>query len=1564
MPVSRFGRVLRAVFACFLLSASLLEWPMPHDAQTRSRARGNTAPRRAKRAAPARNAVRQQLNADGSITGQPWTGEAGFRETTASLVARQRQRDLLRPRRQREREPDEEHVPINRENLPRNPDALPGAQWPPLEKWGPGEGGTRGQDKAPVSRSPTPLVSLSPTLSFTAATLADTTAYPPDTMGAVGPSQFLAALNGRIRVFDKTTGEKGALDVDSDVFFDSVRGGEITTDPRVRYDRLSGRWFVLMINVAASNNRIMLAVSDGPTIAGQSGWTFYFFPQNQVAPEGDFGCFADYPSLGIDRHALYVGTNQFCNRTFANTAAFVIRKSSVLGGGPIVVSAFRNLIDGNPLTGANGIFSPTGVDNSEPDAAAPAEGYFIGTEANGFGKLVMRRVSAPGATPVMSPNLYINVLTTSNPITVRHRGNNNGASGRLDPLDDRLFAAQYRRGSIWTAHNIAVDQTGSAEGLRTRNGSRWYEIGGVNTADPQLRQAGTLFDPAANDSFDNLNYWMPSLIVSGQGHALMGFSLAGTNEFVNAGIAVRHAGDQPGTLQAPLKLTNIQAAYNPPGNSGAASGRRRWGDYSYTSLDPCDDMTFWTIQQFCDATNSYGLRVAKIPAPPPATPAGVSPASVPAGLTSATVTVTGLATNGSGFYDPGAAFNCRLRASVSGGVIVKSLNYINPTTIALELSTASATAGLKHVTITNPDGQSVTAENLLTVGDCAYTVAGGNQSFAAGGGTGSLNVTTNNQCGWTAVSQASFITITGGKSGSGDGAVNYNIAQNYGAARTGTLSVAGQTVTIAQEAGNGCDVTLAPASRAFPAAGGSGSFAVAAPGDCAWTATASDPFIQIVLGGQGGGNGTLTFTVAENKGVAARSGFISIFGHRFTITQEAAPHEIAVDDGTFEVPAGLPQGGTSFRVNRLTPSSYPATLNAVAIFFTQAGGARVGDPLTILVGTNADGDGNINNTEFKTLEAQVQTIGGFNVYAVPEITITQGDFLVGMRIAHNEGVLPVPFDSTPPSRARSYRSLDGKTFTLTEDLGSPGNYGIRARLVRPSRLIVATGSALAEENCPPKNDAIDPGETVTVNLSLRNDGVNPSTDLTATLETGASVIAPGQTQSYGAIAPGAAAVTRPFTFTASGVCGSTITVRLILRDGETDLGTVAFKFTLGAPAATGRTFSYTGGPVAIPDGDTRGTSIPLVVSGMATSIADLNFRFEGTRCSSEQGLATAGVDHSWIGDLVFKLTSPAGTSVTIVNRAGGAGNGGNNFCQTLLDDDAANALSIGAVSTSSAPYSGTFRPSNPLSAFDGENPNGTWTLQAIDDSPGDSGSVRAFSLAITGFACCARADQGYEADVAPRGTGGGGVTATDWVQIGRFIAGLESPAAGSEFQRADCAPRATLGDGKIDLADWAQAGRYISGVDALLPTGGPSNPAPVASAREAAREFAARFRLEAVTGSTVRISLDSPGNEDAAAFSLNFDPSQWRFVGAKTARGGTLIVNSLHAAEGRLGFVLTWKHSLPWVRSRPPHLLPSGSGELLWVRFAPVGARNRRAVGVGFGDRPVARQIMATDQSP
>jgi hypothetical protein len=128
-----------------------------------------------------------------------------------------------------------------------------------------------------------------------------------------------------------------------------------------------------MINIPLSGaNRILIAVSSGPTITGVSSFSFFQFQHDLVAPtpNSDTGGFADYPSLGVDNNALYIGANIFNSSQTAllGTSGYVIRKVHFLGS--LVVTAARQL-----ATSTGGPFSPQGVDNDDPNAT---EGYFIG----------------------------------------------------------------------------------------------------------------------------------------------------------------------------------------------------------------------------------------------------------------------------------------------------------------------------------------------------------------------------------------------------------------------------------------------------------------------------------------------------------------------------------------------------------------------------------------------------------------------------------------------------------------------------------------------------------------------------------------------------------------------------------------------------------------------------------------------------------------------------------------------------------------------------------------------------------------------------------------------------------------------------------------------------------------------------------------------------------------------------------------------------------------------------------------------------------------------------------
>ena len=91
----------------------------------------------------------------------------------------------------------------------------------------------------------------------------------------------------------------------------------------------------------------------------------------------------------------------------------------------------------------------------------------------------------------------------------------------------------------------------------------------------------------------------------------------------------------------------------------------------------------------------------------------------------------------------------------------------------------------------------VTETYVFTV--CSFAINPVSQSLGAAGGSGSVQVTAAAGCSWTAVSNQSWITVTSGSSGDGNGTVSLNVTTNPGTSpRSGTINVGGHTFTISQ----------------------------------------------------------------------------------------------------------------------------------------------------------------------------------------------------------------------------------------------------------------------------------------------------------------------------------------------------------------------------------------------------------------------------------------------------------------------------------------------------------------------------------------------------------------------------------------------------------------------------------------------------------------------------------------------------------------------------------------------------------------------------------------------
>lgn len=115
-------------------------------------------------------------------------------------------------------------------------------------------------------------------------------------------------------------------------------------------------------------------------------------------------------------------------------------------------------------------------------------------------------------------------------------------------------------------------------------------------------------------------------------------------------------------------------------------------------------------------------------------------------------------------------------------------------------------------------------------------------------------------------------------------------------------------------------------------------------------------------------------------------------------------------------------------------------------------------------------------------------------------------------------------------------------------------------------VIVTNGWTLSAENCTPGNGVVDPGETVTVSLSVKNTGTASTTNLVATLLGTGDVNLPSSPQFYGGVSTNGTPVSQLFSFTAGGTCGGVITAMLQLQDGAVNLGTISYTIPLGLTA--------------------------------------------------------------------------------------------------------------------------------------------------------------------------------------------------------------------------------------------------------------------------------------------------------------------------------------------------------------------------------------------------------------
>jgi hypothetical protein len=204
-------------------------------------------------------------------------------------------------------------------------------------------------------------------------------------------------------------------------------------------------------------------------------------------------------------------------------------------------------------------------------------------------------------------------------------------------------------------------------------------------------------------------------------------------------------------------------------------------------------------------------------------------------------------------------------------------------------------SGLTYVTrvVANGSGgvgHSDDSDDFALSGACHVALSSTSQAFSGSGGPGDLTVDTASWCPWTATSSAAWVLVIGGD-GTDAAPITYSVAENLtGAARTASIVVNDQTLSISQSAGSpaSCGFALSTSTASFTSLLGAGTVDVMSTSNtCTWTAASNVSWLTVTSGSSGTGAGTVGYAVAANTSTTSRTGTLTIGGMTFSVTQSA-----------------------------------------------------------------------------------------------------------------------------------------------------------------------------------------------------------------------------------------------------------------------------------------------------------------------------------------------------------------------------------------------------------------------------------------------------------------------------------------------------------------------------------------------------------------------------------------------------------------------------------------------------------------------------------------------------
>ena len=442
---------------------------------------------------------------------------------------------------------------------------------------------------------------------------------PPDTIGDVGPTQYVQAVNSVFRVYSKTgtpltpVRSLGSL-------FASIGGPCAANDgdPTVNYDALADRWVITQFGVP---DPFFQCVAISQT--GDATGPYYAYQFNA----GGNNLFNDYPKFGVWPDAYYQTTNQFEGGvTFADAGVYAYDRRRMLAGDPNATFIFFNTSELFPGQGIGGVL-PSTIDNSTAPPPPGRPNTFAYFTADEFGdpqgdalRLFDFRANFdnPAASSFTERAESPVRVAAFNPLTPTGRNDVEQPTPApvntyLDTIGDRIVhRLQYRNFGTALApdETLVVNQTvnvGTGNTVATHQAApRYYQLRAVGgTGQFVVQNQGTFVPEGIEPTATTVpNRWMGSVALDNDGNLALGYSVSSLSIFPSIRVTGRLATDPPNTLQPEVSMIE--------GSGRQTSTSGRWGDYSSMNVDPVDDCTFWYTQEYYQTTSAanWQTRIA------------------------------------------------------------------------------------------------------------------------------------------------------------------------------------------------------------------------------------------------------------------------------------------------------------------------------------------------------------------------------------------------------------------------------------------------------------------------------------------------------------------------------------------------------------------------------------------------------------------------------------------------------------------------------------------------------------------------------------------------------------------------------------------------------------------------------------------------------------------------------------------------------------------------------------------------------------------------------------------